>query len=54
MKYDYGIVPFDNAECKNAQNFIAQLILVKEKSHAHWSKLTPSPESITSSNNSGK
>ncbi|QXB77171.1 DUF4231 domain-containing protein [Enterobacter asburiae] len=54
MKYDYGIVPFDNAECKNAQNFIAQLILVKEKSHAYWSKLTPSPESITSSNNSGK
>ncbi|EMI7380071.1 DUF4231 domain-containing protein [Salmonella enterica] len=54
LKYDYGIVPFNNSDCKSIQNFIAQLIIIKEKSHANWSKLTPSPESITSSDNGGK
>ena len=54
LKYNYGIAPFDINEHMNIPFFISQIIIIKERSHNHWAKLTPSPESITSSSYDSK
>lgn len=52
LKHEYDIEPFNSKKNEKDEIFISKLIEIKTSSHKSWAKLTPSPDSISSTKNS--